>query len=488
MNVHFSDFFDLESEVVSSFGAFNVSLLTDLPLFIDPFLLFNSQKPAYQELHQSILRYMRFLRDVSQTPDLSTGLQDAWFRFPEVKQTWLGYSVRGNRGHGLGREFARALHRGFATVFRDFGEESVSRDSHLEKLCLIRNGVGRDMISDFTTNLVKGYLAEYTQAFAQAHLGSAQRKRVHLPRILFDYQTRSWSGQVYELPFVAGDYVLLIPDDMLTKDETWISRPDLLDRLSAIANALPNSVLRAQLNEYLLRAVPRGPKTTKKQIREAIAGAIDRFPEVLDYYVRDREDHGSEAVPVSRQRVAEVREKFVEHVHQLVSALEAKTSFYEISENTYEDARQRLLFLKDVVENKGLHRVFYFKGEPIKREEDLQMVYRLTWYGAVSDVTREANDGRGPADFKVSRGALDKTIVELKLARNRSLKRNLEKQTPVYERAADATHVSLKGILYFTTEELAKVRRVLKELGLETDESIVLIDARADNKPSGSRA
>jgi len=39
----------------------------------------------------------------------------------------------------------------------------------------------------------------------------------------------------------------------------------------------------------------------------------------------------------------------------------------------------------------------------IEGESDLQILYRLTWYGTTRDVTREANDGRGPADFKISR-------------------------------------------------------------------------------------
>jgi hypothetical protein len=62
-------------------------------------------------------------------------------------------------------------------------------------------------------------------------------------------------------------------------------------------------------------------------------------------------------------------------------------------------------------------------------------------------VSREVNDGRGPADFKASRGALDKTIVELKLASNSKLEQNLQKQTEAYEKASDTTHPSLKGIL-----------------------------------------
>lgn len=162
VSIYFSDFFGLTSEVVEEFGAFDVSLVQDLPLFIDPFLLFNSENPEYQALHEKILRYMRFLKQTTLDDSVPAALVDSWFAFPEVKQNWLGFSKAGNAGHGLGRDFARALHRNFRTVFRSFGEEKISHGSHLEKLCLVRGGVGRDTISDFTTNLIKSFLGDYT--------------------------------------------------------------------------------------------------------------------------------------------------------------------------------------------------------------------------------------------------------------------------------------------------------------------------------------
>jgi len=122
----------------------------------------------------------RFLKDVTLSEELTEPLVDAWFTFREVRQNWLGFSRTGNRGHGLGRDFARALRHNFNSVFRDFGEETVTRSSHLEKLCLIRDGVGRDTISDFTTNLIKEFLATYTQDFARQFLTAQRRRKVAL--------------------------------------------------------------------------------------------------------------------------------------------------------------------------------------------------------------------------------------------------------------------------------------------------------------------
>ena len=127
------------------------------------------------------------------------------------------------------------------------------------------------------------------------------------------------------------------------------------------------------------------------------------------------------------------------------------------------------------------------KGKPIERESDLQILYRLTWYGTSMDVTREANDGRGPADFKISKGARNKSLVEMKLASNSQLERNLKKQAAVYEKASDAKR-TVKIILYFSATARKKVESVLKRLKLDTDDSVVLVDARSDNKPSASKA
>ncbi len=48
MRLYFSDFFEVRPTDLKRYGAFNISLVSDLPLFIDPFLLFNSRRPVYR--------------------------------------------------------------------------------------------------------------------------------------------------------------------------------------------------------------------------------------------------------------------------------------------------------------------------------------------------------------------------------------------------------------------------------------------------------
>jgi hypothetical protein len=63
--LYFSDYFNISPEVIKEYGAFNISLVSDAPLFIDPFLLFNSDNPTYQCLHNEIIKYLKFLKKKS---------------------------------------------------------------------------------------------------------------------------------------------------------------------------------------------------------------------------------------------------------------------------------------------------------------------------------------------------------------------------------------------------------------------------------------
>lgn len=486
VSMHFSEYFGIDSDSLEAAGVFNISLINDLPLFIDPFLLFNSTKPEYQELHEGIIRYLRFLRDRSVAQRVTKGLLLAWYTFSEVKQTWLGFSRVGNRGRGLGSDFAHALNKNLYTVFSNFGHEQITRGSHLEKLCLIEEGVGRDNISDFTTNLIKHYLLEYTQRFAREYLRSEQRRRVVIARARFNYRSETWECGSYELPFYRDDYVLLTPKDILTRDEIWINRSDLLDAYDQIVAAIPNEQLRDQINNYLLKHLPEESPTPGDKRRAAVQ-SLAAFPQMVEYYIRWKEERGDRAVSISEEKVSETQQLFVTQAQQFAAAVLRYTPFYQCGGNTFDEARERVMFLKDVIENKGGHRLFYLHGEPVRREADLHLLFRLTWYATPSDISREVNDGRGPADFKVSRGAFDKSIVEFKLASNPQIRRNLERQAPIYQRASDAGK-ALKVIVYFTRSELDRVSAILRDLGLQVDESVILIDARSDNKPSGSKA
>lgn len=483
IQIFFTDVFGVTHETMDAHGAFNISLAVDVPVFVDPFLLFDSKTPALAALHDEIIAYLTYLRDRTRM-GLDPALIGTLFTFKEVHQNWLGYSGRGNRGIGLGRKFAETLHGGLASVCQDFGTESVTRGSHLEKLCLIADGVGRDKISDFTTNLIKAFLAGYTQDFAMKHLLPTQRRQVVVERARFNYGLGRWMPERYELPYFAGDYVLLTPKEILTRDDTWISKAGLFAEFDDLTESLPNPALRAHINDYLSKALRND--YSQEEWSTAVAALLRRFPELYDYYIRYKENHAADAKNVSQQHVRFAERVFGMAVAGLAASL-SETEFYRSQGNTYDEVLVRVKWLKHVIEDRDGYRVFYLDGKPVQREADLQVMFMLTWCGTISDANREVNNGMGPVDFAVSRGAFDKSLVEFKLASNSKLRQNLAHQTKVYERANPGAR-SVRVILCFTDGDYFKVRTVLKDLNLSNDPAVVVIDARRSNKISGSKA
>ena len=93
MNIYFTDYFDVDPYKTGAAWCISIlSLVNDLPLFIDPFLLFGSSSEKYQELHTGILKYLTFLKQKSEEGITSFAQIKSWYLFPEVKQSWLGYS------------------------------------------------------------------------------------------------------------------------------------------------------------------------------------------------------------------------------------------------------------------------------------------------------------------------------------------------------------------------------------------------------------
>jgi hypothetical protein len=192
----------------------------------------------------------------------------------------------------------------------------LRKAAHLEKLCLLGDGVGRDHLSDFTTNLIKGYLLEYTQVFAREHVRPEFRRRFAVAKVHFDYEMRRWRGGEYDLPSFGGEFVLLTPKDILTKDEAWINRSDLLDRFEDIYGSATDDQLRAQVGDYLLRRLSED--ASQKERRAVIAAAVENFPGVLDYYIKEKEETGDEAHIMSELKVRETEIQFGENVRELV--------------------------------------------------------------------------------------------------------------------------------------------------------------------------
>ncbi|WP_235812703.1 hypothetical protein [Pseudoclavibacter helvolus] len=481
--IYFSDRFGVAPQILEEWGAFDISVVTDLPVFIDPFLLFNSEKEEYRALHEQIVEYLRFLRDHADEP-LTDGRIKSWYTFSEVRQNWLGFTANGNAGHGLGKKFAVALHDALGGLLRNVGNESITESSHIEKLALVSRGAGRDTISDLTTNLIKHFLLRYSSDFALKHLPPQHRKRIPIARAKFNYNTETWAAQVYELPFTNGDFVILTPLDLLTKDDTWINRTDMERSFDTVLEAVDDAQLREDVNRYLGQRLTR--KSSEKEQREARSLALRHFPDLVDCYIKLKEDTGDEAVARSREKVHDTQALLRDQVQKTAHDIARKTDFYEKPWSSTDEARRAVETFKHYIEDKDGWRLLN-KGDSkgLSSEQDVQLFFGLLLQASRFDVNREVNNGRGPVDFKLSAG-LDKSLIEFKLAKSSSLKRNMANQVDVYK-AANDTDSAVFVVIAYSAKEIARTEEAISDLGLNTPGTMEVVIIDASPKDSASK-
>ena len=73
----------------------------------------------------------------------------------------------------------------------------------------------------------------------------------------------------------------------------------------------------------------------------------------------------------------ETERLFIDEVRVLRFALHQHSAFYKTPSTTFAEARARVLYLKDVIENQDGYRVFYRRGKVITQETQLHIFYLL---------------------------------------------------------------------------------------------------------------
>lgn len=491
----FSKYFEIDKKILEQKGFYDISLISDLPLFIDPFHLFYSDNEEYKKLHDEIIKYLSFLRKKSVENSgntLSSGIINAYYKFPEVKQNWFGFSSMGNKGRGLGKKFAITLNLNFYKFFNNFGTQTGA--NHLEKLILISKGVGKDTISDFTTNLIQGYLAKKTEFFAQKYINGNKLAKFTIKKAAFDYDGEAWIPKTFYLPVIDNNYVLLTPKNLLTGDDVWINRRDLEKNFSDIPQSAPNDALREQLSSYFKKKLleyaevkedkktgNQGLSITKKTKIKAAIDTIAKFPQTVDIYIKIKENKGAEAEIKSKILVTGTETIYKNQFTKFVE----KINLPAAEPTSYADAHARAIFFKECIELRDNYLNLYIGDKPVD-EGWVQRMFWFVWFGSHNDVNRDPSNGLGKPDFAISKGKKDKTLVEFKLAKSSSLEKNLLKQLAKYQEV-DKVKKGIWVIIFFNESEEAKIKNILKKYKLEDDEKYVLVDARKDNKTSASK-
>lgn len=497
----FSEEFNVSKESIEIYGSIDISLIADIPMFIDPILIFNSDKEDYKELHEKIIKYMYFLYKKSKQ-GLSKAEIKTWFSFNEVCNNWLGYSWSGNKGLALDKKFANFLYDNISFVLTN---NNISKGNHVEKIMLLIPGSGKDKISDLTVNLIKGYLCEYTEKYAKKYIKDPKlAKIINVEKAEFNYNTECFVTKKYYLPYIVNEkgkeeFVLLTPADILRKEEQTINRQDFLDNYKSVKESIDNDVLRIQVDNYIRKAIEeydakcedlnREPKhdDEEKIAKQSFEEFCKNHTEIYDYYIKIKEQQKDEISNVTTEEVKEQVNKFITNSNELKKII---LDGYKKNKqgNSTTEAVERVKFIRDIFENKGGYKLFYESRQDkvmYSSEKELQLLFKFVWRGSFYKIDSEVNNGDGPVDFIVSYGPEDCTVVEFKLARNKQLQ-HVFTQTDVYEKSNN-TKQSIIVIFYYSDKELKRAEKIIEQSNMhdKIDKTIFLVDCR--NRESASK-
>jgi len=171
-------------------------LREDLPLYIDPFLLWKSDDQEYRRLHADLLGFADEVRKHAvEGPTTRASLLLS--EVSEPVELGLGYAVGTKRGSALGSGTIDSIVRTFQQVpqLRSAGLD------HLEVLALLVPGIAEDRISDLTASVIKSWLAEFTERRCEEWGIPTSRRSL----LGWDAATLGWRQFDARLPFNPSD-------------------------------------------------------------------------------------------------------------------------------------------------------------------------------------------------------------------------------------------------------------------------------------------
>lgn len=259
-------------------------LSTDLPLCIDPFLLYKSRDPAMREMHGRLVSL--FNQGVAAFREGRRAELDRLIDFPEVNEIGFGYSADKIQGSGLGLHLNRLLAETLAAS-EPLQERGLR---HIEELQLVSLGVGPDRVSDIAANALKSYLIDYTRR--QAELWGIPITAGVPVAHYFDFEDWEWSDGYFDLPRnpVSGLPILLVPR-RIVRMLPWINYDDYE---SSDIKMFLNPPARSRTPRY-----PGMPKTPRISADKWEVVNLTRSTlSLLDHYISRKEREGAKVEPV----------------------------------------------------------------------------------------------------------------------------------------------------------------------------------------------
>ena len=468
MPVTFSEQFNIAKSVLENTDAFDVILDVDTRVFIDPALLELCTEPEFIDARSKVELYfsniIKLLRHSKKRDDMYWKRADNLLTFRELSGTCFGYSQNGTGGNAIGA----VLRNSILNTIKDLMIEGETDPVLFELLGVFQEGIGCDRVSDLMTFILRENILEYTQRVVTT-------AGISTITVQFgQYRYLTCENPHNKKP------LLLLPASILSP----LPIADSFDDIDQICQE--NERVRQEINAYF--DLGKKNKLHKSQIlslmhnslnfRSALVSAYKTFPKnIYDF----SSDPAGEYIWLATAR------EYVSKYPLALSNLPLKTTADVLSV-----AKAICDRFKTLIEDNGLSKLLYDPNGSPKHESAAQLLF----FGIADsycnanniDLTREGNNGRGPVDFKLSRGANDKVVVETKLTSNSQLRHGIEIQLPIYMKQEETKQAIYLIIDTGHPRALENFISFYNHLDIETKKKISYLIIDATSKPSASKA
>lgn len=274
----------------------------DIPLFIDPYSIAVKKDEWSINAHNDIIHFFQVVVDAIRRGD-QVAAMNALKDLKEPNYTRLGLSTGDQpRGRGVTGETAIDLYHALAN-------STAVRTGFLHELedCeLLIPGIGRDKISDITTNVIKRYLVIYTQQ--QCALFNIPTHEV-ASGFFWDEAQGCWIDEYANLP-VSGNLPIILVPKRIAKRKLLLESSEYYNHF--VLNFLQEQEYRA--HSSLVRTLKSGelrPPTKKslKKLQPPTKDYLYQFssehPEVMQKY---KDKKSADDIPLSNPQILEVRD------------------------------------------------------------------------------------------------------------------------------------------------------------------------------------
>lgn len=407
MAVFVSDEFELGLDL-EQLGVFDSLMDEDSNFFINIKRLRDTKVPEFKDSYDDINAYFRdlgILLKASKNPKdklYKTAVKK--FKFSEVRGINLGFS-KGTRGAGFGPILSSQIVKDASEIIKSGSEQPEI--FHLTSL--FEENVGPDRLSDMIATIIYDDIVGYTKRIYK-EVGINEK---NCPEYSFK------SGLLIN-PY-KGCELLLLPIDILHELPIARSWEDI-DRV-----VIENETIRREMSEIVGKEWSRLASSQKKRY---IKDFIFMKPHLVSKVIADYKATGVEAYDIY-QNVNYRIEKIIRQIIGGNNNLELKQKI------SFDATLEIIEEYKEWVENK---KGFAVLSDVDSRNEE--KVVQKTLHGSASyyckinglDISPESNSGRGPVDFKISRGE-DKTVIEIKLTSNKDCLHGFEVQIEEYAKS-----------------------------------------------------